>query len=178
MARRLVVDTDVGHAAGSSNDPIAAACSAVLARIYQGGFTVLMTPEMNAEWKRHESGYTKDWRLRMEVKDRILYQSLPPNQRLRETLEAVPLTPAQRAILDKDIHLLEAAMAADHPVISKDEKVRRVLCVCCSRIPELETIVWVNPVLDAPILDHWFANACRPQPELCLSYYGRSSQEP
>ncbi|MBI2567848.1 MAG: hypothetical protein HYV63_12525 [Candidatus Schekmanbacteria bacterium] len=61
-------------------------------------------------------------------------------------VETLELPVAIEAAVLKDLHLVETAMAADHAIVSIDEKVRGLLGRMAPKVPALRNLVWVNPV--------------------------------
>jgi hypothetical protein len=57
----------------------------------------------------------------------------------------------------KDVHLIEAALAADKIVVSLDDQARALFDV-----GELRTILWVNPVRHHPDCLAWLDEGAEP----------------
>ena len=67
----------------------------------------------------------------------------------------------QRAIVAKDVHLIEAAIATDRLVTSKDESARGVFKDASNGVVDLQQIVWVNPTCDNEDPIEWLQNGAR-----------------
>ena len=67
----------------------------------------------------------------------------------------------QKAIIDKDVHLIEAAIATDQLVTSKDGSARGVFKDASDGVVELKQIVWVNPTGDNEKPIEWLQNGAR-----------------
>ena len=68
----------------------------------------------------------------------------------------------QRAIVAKDVHLIEAAFATDQLVTSKDESARGgVFKDASDGVVELKQIVWVNPTCDNEEPIEWLRNGAQ-----------------
>ena len=50
--------------------------------------------------------------------------------------------------MNKDIHLLEAALATDKIVASKEVEAHDLFEDVCSRVGEIRDVMWVNPVVE------------------------------
>lgn len=50
-----------------------------------------------------------------------------------------------RSVMEKDRHLIEAALASEGRVVSLDEEVRVQFRAHSDRLPEVRPICWVNP---------------------------------
>jgi hypothetical protein len=104
-----------------------------------------MTDPIRAEWNRHQSGFARSWRGSMMARRKLVVVS---DDQLRSLEERVARSTADvplRAIMLKDRHLLEAALAADERVLSNDDRVRHQLREHIESLHELKAIHWVNP---------------------------------
>ena len=63
--RRLVIDADVARSAGETKHPVSSACRQFLDAVTECRHRVVMTPEIQEEWRRHASRYTYRWLRRM-----------------------------------------------------------------------------------------------------------------
>ena len=66
--------------------------------------------------------------------------------------------------MQKDFHLLQAALATDQTVISLDETVRWLFARASQQVGEIRDIIWVNPDRTAeeqPI--EWLQNGAPPE---------------
>ena len=126
------------------------------------GHQVVMTDAIMAEWHHHMSRYSRRWRRQMYGRRRV-YRIEMQNERdnnLRKRIDAV-VHRDQRAIVAQDIHLIEAAIAADRLVTSKDESARGVFKDASDGVVELKQIVWVNPTCDNETPIDWLRNGAR-----------------
>jgi hypothetical protein len=78
-------------------------------------------------------------------------------------LFAVAASETVRAALEKDSHLVEAALGHDRIVLSRDEAMRQILNVAAERVRELRTIQWANPVSEEGIV-RWLEAGARMEP--------------
>ena len=66
--------------------------------------------------------------------------------------------------MQKDFHLLEAALATDQTIISLDETIRQLFARASQRVGEIRDIVWVNPDRteeEEPLV--WLQNGAPPE---------------
>jgi len=61
----------------------------------------------------------------------------------------------------KDIHLVEAALACDHVIVSLDEDARRRFARASGQVEELRRVAWVNPARDAADVLDWLRAGAR-----------------
>jgi hypothetical protein len=66
---------------------------------------------------------------------------------LRRQLERCGAKPSHLDAMLDDLHLIEAALASDRIVVSRDEEVRHLFSTQASSIPLLRQVSWVNPDL-------------------------------
>ena len=161
-SRRLVIDADVVHSAGETEHPVSSACRRFLETVLDVGHQVVMTDAIMAEWHHHMSRYSIRWRRQMYGRRRVyrIDQAKERDNNLRNRIDAV-VHRDQRAIVAKDVHLIEAAFATDQLVTSKDESARGVFKDASGGVSELRQIVWVNPTCDNETPIDWLRNGAR-----------------
>ena len=156
-SRRLVIDADVVHSAGETEHPVSSACRRFLETVLDVGHHVVMTDAILAEWRHHMSRYSRRWRRRMYGRRLVIQIEVNEDEILRGRIDAA-VHRDQRAIVDKDIHLIEAAIATDRLVTSKDESARGVFKGASDGVVDLQQIVWVNPTCDNETPIEWLEN--------------------
>lgn len=158
-SRRLVIDASVARSAGglTATEPRARDCREFLLSVLNICHQVVMTPGIAAEWKRHQSSFARTWRVQMEARKKVFRPIPVTNATLRRRCEEVfPLEAAREAAL-KDIHLIEAGLAADKAIVSLDD-VARALFVNLSRSArQVGAIAWVNPGRPDDQAQDWLA---------------------
>jgi hypothetical protein len=102
-----------------------------------------MTPALRTEWKSHQSLFAARWLAEMTSKGKI--EAVPHFQNEQLRAEAPGTRSAQ-----KDLHLVEAALATDRIVISLDETARAELSV-----PAAAEVMWVHPVDEGGHVIYW-----------------------
>ncbi len=182
-SRRLVIDASVAFAAGGQDatSPTSKFCRDALVTVQTICHRVVMTPAIMAEWKKHESPFALVWRKSMMARRKILYYEDAPlgilRDQLREqTTEEKRQDPflkrphiieaaieKQLAIIFKDLHLVEAALAADSVVLSLDDVVRELLRTAAVSIGELRPIQWANPANEEEQVIVWLNRGARPE---------------
>jgi hypothetical protein len=143
ISRILVIDASVARSAGISENPVSSATRQFL------------------EWRRHQSKFAKRWRVAMYAKKKIVTLQEHVDAGLRARIMRTSRTDDQSQAVLKDLPLIEAALRADHIIVSRDENAKSLF-----QIRELNTITWVNPVVapervlewleqGAPAADEW-----------------------
>lgn len=157
VSRRLVIDACVLRAAGGADAtfPLSKHCRDVLTTTLQVCHHAVATAALREEWKRHESSFAKTWKTAMFARKKVVDLEVPPDSALRNEVEAAAVTERAREAMLKDVHLVEAARAADGIIISCDETVRGHFTTVSRRARALKTIVWVNPGQEAEGARAW-----------------------
>ena len=171
-SKRLVIDASVARRAGEPGSPYPAAmrCREFLETVRDVGHFIVMTPEISAEWDRHQRRFARRWRASMVGRRQFHFLPLAADVTLREQLDSVAPSEEARAAMYKDACLIEAALATDRTVASLDKEVRVFLREAAHVVEELRAVVWVNPELEeeTPIL--WLEHGAPAEPERMLGY--------
>ncbi|MYG00087.1 hypothetical protein F4212_13280 [Candidatus Poribacteria bacterium] len=171
--KRLVIDTDVVQSSGSENatDPRAVNCRDFLKAVRFHNYRVVVTREINAEWKRHKSGFAHEWKVSMYVRRRIVDINPPENDALHDKITTTTNDPDEVEVMEKDFHLLQAALETDKIIISLDQTVRILFANASHHVGEIRIIIWVNPerTEEQPIA--WLQNGAPPEAHRQLSAY-------
>ncbi len=171
-SRRLVIDTDVVRSSGreEATDPRAVNCRDFLKEVRSLNYRVVATREINAEWKRHRSGFAHEWKVSMYARRRIVDLDPPEYEELRDKVTSTTDDDDDIEAMKKDFHLLQAALATDQTIISLDETIRGLLKQVSQQVGEIRNIIWLNPDRTAeeqPIA--WLQNGAPPEPHRQLS---------
>jgi hypothetical protein len=145
--RRLVIDASVGRAAGDKASGVSFHCTEFLATVLDVGHAAVMSRELLAEWHRHRSRFATTWLRKMYGSRKVIAVDLPPDDQLRTAVGQSVLEAAVAAIMLKDCHLIEAALATDRRVASLDDNVRQHFARCAEHVRPLRRVCWVNPAV-------------------------------
>jgi hypothetical protein len=77
---------------------------------------------------------------------KILRPRINRDEALRAKINHLGLPQASRQEISQDLHLIEAALAFDSIVVSRDDSVRSLLRSVTGTCPEFAKVVWCNPV--------------------------------
>ena len=149
-AKRLVIDASIAQAAGGRPHETSKQCSDFLLIIRdETEHFLVMTREIFAEWQKHEAKYATTWRKSMVAKKRVAFfkEEALADLTLRDQIENMDTSDANRREMLKDVHLLEAALISDRTVASLNSKDRDRFVSVCAIVSEISNIVWVNPVI-------------------------------
>jgi hypothetical protein len=173
VSRRLVVDASIARSAGESSDREAKACRELLACVLSVSHRVVMTSGIVAEWEKHCSVYSNTWLLKMTKLRKIERLDPGENVPLRNRMQEITSNVGILQAMLKDIHLIEAALAADRIVVSRDERVRTYFSNASLAIDELTTILWANPVLKSERVVAWLTLGAKSEQPRLLGYRER-----
>ena len=165
-SKRLVIDADVARAAGSetATHPRAEHCRDFLNAVLSLSHRMVMTEQINNEWKNHQSRFARRWRVSMDARKKIDRIDPPENAELQAKVTTTTNNENEIEVLQKDFHLLQAALVTDQTIISLDETVRQLFKQASQSVGEIRDIIWVNPDRTAeeqPIA--WLQNGAPPE---------------
>jgi hypothetical protein len=143
----LVIDASVARASGqvSASNSVAVSCRDVLMGVLQICHRLVMTTEISNEWKKHASRFAFKWRVSMNARRKVERPGNVRDDALRAKIEkSIPEGQNHEVVL-KDIPLIEAAMATDHIIITRDDEAREVFNKMSEEVNELKSLSWINP---------------------------------
>lgn len=176
MTIRLVVDASVAISAGESEYPTSSLCRRFLNELIKGDFLVVMTDEIEKEWRDPEkSTFTRTsvkWLARLWGTKKIDQYDSVFAQDLRDAIYALdePEFSADiRLLMLEDVHLLEASLITDHNIASRDDKVRRHFKRAAKIVSEIQLVAWINPATEEDCFE-WLENGCPTEQHRQLGY--------
>jgi hypothetical protein len=110
----------------------------------------------------------------MTTRGAVIFLDIEASNKLRREIErAVAPRTAELKAMQKDFHLLEAALATDQIVISLDEIVRALFDRAAVNVVALKNVVWVNPdkSIEEPIA--WLKKNAKPDRKRMLGFRAR-----
>ena len=142
----LVIDASIARAAGdTSNHPTAQNCREFLQAVLSICHRMVLTTPIQEEWNKHQSRFARTWRKSMMARRKVEIVAVTAHQSLEKRINRVELDEFVAAIIEKDRHLIEAALATDKRVASLDDRVRQHLRDHAATLSEIQSICWVNP---------------------------------
>lgn len=150
-SKRLVIDADVLRASGDAGatDPRARRCREFLLAVKQICHHAHLTDSLRDEWRRHASKFGRTWWVEMSRRGKILRNSDAEDPEVRSRVPRAGLCDADFAALEKDLHLLEAALRADDIVVTAEAELPRIVEGCKTIVRKLKRIRFVPPDPDA-----------------------------
>ena len=144
MTRLLVVDSSVIRSAGETDHRVSSSCRACLEKIRLICHRVATTADLQDEWRRHMSRFSRKWRRSMCARKKPL-QVINPTC---VPLDGIGLTEGDQRAIEKDRCLLEAALSADRVIVTRDRSLQVALAKTRRGKHVMEQITWIDPVDD------------------------------
>lgn len=143
----LVIDASIARAAGQrdSVNPIAMATRDILNNILNICHKIAMDNNIRKEWDNHQSLFARKWLATMKAKKKMIVCKEIQSDKLASDISK-RITGKKENIVQKDLHLIEAALATDKIIISLDNKTKDILSEISANIQALRSICWVNPI--------------------------------
>ncbi len=148
--KRLVIDASLARSAGETDSLASSRARHFLNAVLEICHRTIFTPAIRAEWDRHQSNFTRKWRVQMHSRKKIDVLPLAQNESLRKGLLKTVrnlTNPEEQAsnerAIEKDCHLIEAALAADRIIASSDRKARNLFARGCQTVHEIQPIMWI-----------------------------------
>jgi hypothetical protein len=140
----IVVDASISRACGYGKGA-STACSSFLTSMLSTTHKLVLTTEITAEYRRHQSLFWRTWQVSMYARKRVSWV-IPLNicGNLDEVLEGM-FTDTELEEIKKDQHLVEAAAAADKIVTSLDDVAWALFRRAALTIKSIRRIGWANP---------------------------------
>lgn len=169
-SRRLVVDASVAGAAGGAeaSHHTSKNCRDFLMAMLKICHRLVMTPEIEEEWDKHQSRVARGWRVQMKMRRKIDRPEGLARHNLSSRITKTSAKPASIRAMLKDVCLLEAALATEKRVVSLDEKARELFTEASEEIREIGALVWVNPDRDEESPLEWLKAGARAENKRCL----------
>jgi hypothetical protein len=156
MGYAIVIDACIARASSKeSSDVVALTCSRTLDSLSENGHRLAMSKPLQDEWFKsrsqhrepyspYASNYAFRWFYNMRSKRRVEWVELTDTVDIRVRV-LFAAEPQNRELIEKDLHLVETALASDKRVISLDGNARLHFHDLGSSVAELCDILWLNP---------------------------------
>jgi hypothetical protein len=166
----LVFDASIAKACGKSTAmyPTPMQCRNFLIELQKSHYDVVMTEDVQSEWKEYSSDFTKQWQCAMARKGRL--KTIPNPEadlEIRNSIEPMAKTDQERVAINKDILLLEAALANDKRIVSLDENaIYKYYVANKSSVNKFHQLIWINPINITENSTEWLQNIMSPDSKL------------
>lgn len=170
-SKKLVIDASVGRAAGGpeATAPLSIHCRDFLQAVLIICHRAVLPRPLLDEWKKHRSSFARTWLTAMFSRNKVQLQPVSPDPALQDRLEKTTRSPGELEALQKDMHLILAALANDRAVISLDNKMREILRSIGLKQRVLQGLLWVHPGEVGEDALSWLKDSCPSKKEWSLS---------
>lgn len=148
MDRRLVIDASVASSAGGpdASASVSKRCRDLLDRMIDDtDHYIVLTSDIRSEWREHASRSARGWLREMVQSNRIVALEDVDYDVLRQAIEAYAPQEGVADLMQKDRHLIEAALETDLRILSLDDQVRAHFSRSCDEINLIQDVLWANP---------------------------------
>jgi hypothetical protein len=155
-----VIDASIAQAAGGQDAvfPTSKHCRDFLQAVLRICNHVVFTSAILTEWKNHSSNSTRKWRRSMVAHKKVDNVDDSVDENLKSKILRTADSDKDRNAMEKDFHLLDAALKADKIVISLDNTVFRLFAVAGGTVGEIREVSWVNPAETPGLVIKWLEN--------------------
>ena len=147
--RTLVIDASVARSAGKTENPRSQKCRRFLRWVLKYCHRLVLSNDLQQEWTKHESSFTRHWRVAMEQKGKVVKLGRLDSGTLQNRIDALKIQKAPKRAMKKDALLVVAAQAADRTVVSLDNEARDLFQKHANQLKTPRGIIWRNPEKDA-----------------------------
>lgn len=106
------------------------------------------------EWKKHRSKYARLWYVQMLARKKVHVVKCEPND-LCLKLKVLGVSEQAYGIMEKDAHLISAALVSDGLILALDDAARHQFGAVSVRLRVLRKIMWLNPALEQDECETW-----------------------
>jgi hypothetical protein len=165
-----VIDASVARAAGNQEATPSRECTDFLEALRGSKHRVAVSTPLLEEWHRHQTRFAAAWLRSMYARRRVDSVEVEQDTSLRESLQQAAPRARIVAILLKDVHLIEVALAVDRRVTTLDEEARRHFGQAAQVVRVLRNICWVNPAHSAEHAVEWLRAGAPSEKHRMLGY--------
>jgi hypothetical protein len=114
-----------------------------------------MTPAIRSEWRRHRSAYASEWLTEMTSRKKVVDVLAESDQKLSAAIRATGSGDRQVEEVEKDRHLVEAALASDQIVCSLEVRAPSHFKRVAKSYGPLRNVSWVNVESEHLLMEQW-----------------------
>ena len=145
--KQLVIDASVLRASGGAGavHPTASQCRDFLLAVLTICHHVILSDTASDEWKAHASNFAQTWWTSMSARRKVARVEDRIDEEVRRPLQRADLTDRQRAAIEKDLHLIEAALRADCIIVGLDLRLTEYVRHAGKRARKLRAVRFIDP---------------------------------
>lgn len=171
-SKRLVIDANVASASGGKGVPQGRAvkCYSVLMAARAQRHRLVMADQIESEWRNEESAFANKWRHWMQRRGLVWWLPAAQLAGVNLDLSSLGARPVEIRSMQEDAVYVKAAIRTDNIVISLDDEARRLFARACAVLPDLATVMWMNPEQESSP-GRWLSRGAPTEERRTLSKY-------
>ena len=143
-SNRYVIDADVAKGAGKPTTPRALNCVRLLTRVIDGAHFCVFNEALLLEWRNHASVFARGWLRQMHARKRYQLIEVAKHAALRKALFGAAISETERSGVEKDLHLLELALAHDRLLVTLEVRLPNYLRIDKALAKFHAQITWIG----------------------------------
>lgn len=146
MNKFFVIDACVPTSASDNDKPISSHSRIFLENFrIKTNYKIVLSEQLKREWLEHASLYTRKFFSSLKSRRRILYiEDIEGQFEIRYNLHKIR-DQSRISAIEKDMHLIEAALLSDKIIVSSDNKARGHFSFISDTFNIIGSILWVDP---------------------------------
>jgi hypothetical protein len=173
---RLVVDANIAQSAGTSNVPESIYSRECLNAVRDSGHVAVFCQQLLDEWGEHASLVSRRWWKSMAARRRIERFEGEQFAILQDRACACLVEEKRRVALEKDFHLVRAALATDRSILSNETEFPKLLAMAAASISPLAAIVYGNPAIEEEACVEWIKAGAMPAAARMIGAWGDTEE--
>jgi hypothetical protein len=170
-SKKIVVDANVAQSAGNTNDaPTSQHSRKALFAIRESKLMLVLSPPFEDEWKRHESRFSRKWRVSMQQRGLIYWVPEEEFVVLRRRIKEISDRTFPKAALLKDIHVFACALATNRVIVSNEVRLKKHLIRLGSFEAKVLDILWASPSTEGDACSVWLQRGAKHEKSRLLSH--------
>ena len=143
-SNRYVIDANVAKGAGKPTTPRALNCVRLLTRVIDGAHFCVFNEALLLEWRNHASVFARGWLRQMHARKRYQLIKVAKHAALRKALFGAAISETERSGVEKDLHLLELALAHDRLLVTLEVRLPNYLRIDKALAKFHAQITWIG----------------------------------
>lgn len=173
-SKAIVVDASVVRSAGMTENPTSIHCREVLQTMLDYCHRVVLSTDVNQELRKHASRFARLWLGSMTAKKKLLLVTdSGAYSELYGRVEACLEEAKQQEAVSKDFHLVVAAFESDKIIITRDERLCKILDAAAGQVEELRSLIFANPDATEQQVADWLNRGAPAERTRRVGYRGR-----
>lgn len=139
----LVIDADIARSSGLTVHPVSSTSRNLLDSILNSSHNASFCRILLDEWNKHQSAYTRKWRVSMYSRKKI--KNIVHEDAVKIRLEQLPES-KERNIALKDSHLIDIALLTDKIIFSNDLNAKNSFSNLLKNDGFMNEVYWLSPL--------------------------------